>query len=259
MTMFDNSQDEGPNFVDPSLEHICIDPDAGLVAGLQVHYQTIVDCNEAVLSVEALVRLHVGARQINAEAVVRHFRRRGMLWALGKAVHQLAIREFAQGVGLLAGIPALHLNVSAEELSAPGFNAQLLTMLAVYGVPASSITLELTEDAPLHLTPIVSARVKTLLDMGMGLAVDDFGTGHNQLLVLRDLPATHLKIDRQYIAGIRPGDKIVGGIIRIAHDLGMVVVAEGVEERQQLHILAELGCDQFQGYYFSRPCPAIFC
>lgn len=258
MTLFDSSLDQGLD-VDPSLEQINIDPDAGLVAGLQVHYQTIFDCNGGVLAAEALVRLHVGARQVSADAVVRHFRQRGMLGALGKAVHQLAIREYAQGIGLLAGVPALHLNVSAEELSAPGFNAQLHTMLAVYGIPASSITLELTEDAPLHLTPSVGRSVKSLRDMGVGLAVDDFGTGHNQLLVLRDLPATHLKIDRQYIAGIQPDDKIVGGIIRIAHDLGMVVVAEGVEELQQLHILAELGCDQFQGYYFSRPCPAASC
>lgn len=256
MSMFDAVLDGDLNG-DPSLDHVPIDTGAGLIQGLQVHYQSIVDCNSRVASVEALVRLRIGAHQVSAEAVVRHFRRRGMLDALGKAVHQLAIQEFAEGLGLLAGVPTLHLNVSAEELSAPGFNAQLLTMLAIYGVPASSITLELTEDAPLQLTPSVVGRLMVLRDMGMGLAVDDFGTGHNQLLVLRHLPATHLKIDGQYIAGIKPDDKIVGGIIRIAHDLGMVVIAEGVEDHQQFCILADMGCDQFQGYYFSRPVAAL--
>lgn len=256
MSMFDTALN-GDCSGDQSLAHVSIDAEAGVIQGLQVHYQSIVDCNSRVTFVEALVRLRVGAHHVSAETVVRHFRRRGMLDALGKAVHQLAIQEFAKGLGVLASVPTLHLNVSAEELSAPDFNSQLLAMLAIYGVPAPSITLELTEDSRLHLTPSVIRRLMVLRDMGMGLAVDDFGTGHNQLLLLRDLPATHLKIDRQYIAGVLPDDKIVGGIIRIAHDLGMLVIAEGVEELHQFHILTDLGCDQFQGYYFSRPRAAI--
>src|SRR5690606_717356 len=128
--------------------------------------------------------------------------------------------------GLLATIPRLHLNVSAEELSADGFSTQLLDTLAINRVPNSAITLELTEDAPLQITPAVAKRLKKIREAGIGLAVDDFGTGYNQLSILRDLPATHLKIARHYIAGIQPDDKIVGGIVKIATDLGMVVVAE---------------------------------
>jgi len=112
MSMFDAVLDGDLNG-DPSLDHVSIDTGAGLIQGLQVHYQSIVDCNSRVTSVEALVRLRVGAHQVSAETVVRHFRRRGMLEALGKAVHQLAIQEFAEGLGLLARVPTLHLNVSA--------------------------------------------------------------------------------------------------------------------------------------------------
>jgi diguanylate cyclase len=94
---------------------------------------------------------------------------------------------------------------------------------------------------------------------GVSLAIDDFGTGHSSLAYLRTLPARQLKIDRSFIADLGvSGDAmaVVDAVIRLAHALGLRVVAEGVETERQCEILATLGCDEFQGYLFARPMDA---
>jgi EAL domain-containing protein (putative c-di-GMP-specific phosphodiesterase class I) len=126
-----------------------------------------------------------------------------------------------------------------------------------WGIRPGRLILELTESA------IIDADVPDVLDllhaMGERLAIDDFGTGHSSLVYLQRLPIDQVKVDRSFVMNLStaPGDAvIVRSTIDLAHNLGLTVVAEGVEDETALAMLIDYGCDSAQGYYFSRPCPA---
>jgi EAL domain-containing protein (putative c-di-GMP-specific phosphodiesterase class I) len=117
-------------------------------------------------------------------------------------------------------------------------------------------TFEITESVAMEDTQATMRAFAQLARAGVGLAIDDFGTGHSSLAYLRTLPARQLKIDRSFIGDLGvSGDAmaVVDAVIRLAHALGLRVVAEGVETERQCEILASLGCDEFQGYLFARP------
>jgi diguanylate cyclase len=126
-------------------------------------------------------------------------------------------------------------------------------------VDASLFTFEITESVAMEDTQATMRAFAQLARAGVSLAIDDFGTGHSSLAYLRTLPARQLKIDRSFIADLGvSGDAmaVVDAVIRLAHALGLRVVAEGVETERQCEILATLGCDEFQGYLFARPMDA---
>ena len=155
--------------------------------------------------------------------------------------------------GMTAGVD---LNLAAANVLDPLLPDEVQRLLEKWKLPASALGLELTEKAVAADPDGALVVLRHLADMGVRLTIDDFGTGYSSLTVLRDLPIRELKIDRAFISGLvnsAADERIVRSTIGLAHDFDVIAVAEGVEDEDTLARLAELGCDQAQGYYFSRP------
>ncbi|MNZ93264.1 Oxygen sensor protein DosP [compost metagenome] len=153
-------------------------------------------------------------------------------------------------------VPVLAVNLSARQFDGGGLHEQLCSILAEYGVQARQIELEITEDAALSNTAELLDLLHQLREQGFSIAIDDFGTGYSSLSYLTSLPATTLKIDRAFINRIKEDtrrDSVVEAVIALGHMLGMLVVAEGVENEVQLDFLRGAGCDVVQGFYLGRP------
>jgi EAL domain-containing protein (putative c-di-GMP-specific phosphodiesterase class I) len=136
---------------------------------------------------------------------------------------------------------------------------EIAAMLAHHGTPADLLELELTEGSLMAHTERTSTTLSDLRQLGLKISIDDFGTGYSSLAYLRQFPIDKLKIDIAFIRDIttKPDDAAVTlAIIRLAHSLNLEVIAEGVETAGQLDFLKTHGCEQVQGYYFSRPLPA---
>jgi EAL domain-containing protein (putative c-di-GMP-specific phosphodiesterase class I) len=157
--------------------------------------------------------------------------------------------------GIDAGV---NVNLSVPNVLDDALCEQIGKMLASAGIPPGALGLEVTE-AALVADPEKSARMLRSLDsLGVRICIDDFGTGYSSLASLRDLPVAELKVDRKFVRGLhlRPRDKmIVRLIVQLAHGLDVRVIAEGVEDLDTLNDLAEIECDEAQGYYFSAPLP----
>ncbi len=155
----------------------------------------------------------------------------------------------------------LAVNLSARQLDDESLVAAVDDALRTTGLPPGELCLEITESA-LMREPSAAAEVLTALrGLGVRLAIDDFGTGYSSLAQLWKLPLDTLKIDRSFVAGLdgptdSDAEAIITGIVRMAHSMGLTVVAEGAENDGQVRVLRDLGCDRAQGFHFGRPAPA---
>lgn len=149
-------------------------------------------------------------------------------------------------------------NISARSLLDATFPAEVVALLAEVGLPPELIELEVTESAMLE-DPDQALRLLARLDeFGIAIAIDDFGTGYSSLAQLKRLPMRELKIDRSFVAAMLADERdafIVRSTIKLGHDLGLRVIAEGVEDIETLHHLLTLGCDTAQGFLIQRPVP----
>jgi diguanylate cyclase (GGDEF)-like protein/PAS domain S-box-containing protein len=181
-----------------------------------------------------------------------------LILQLGNWVFQRSLEQLAhwQAEGLC--VPRLAVNVSPRELELPGrrFINTLVDGLAMHQLSPEQLELEITETALLRNPLLGREQLQELADRGFRIAIDDFGTGYSSLELLRDLPVHRLKIDRTFVANITSSDSdrtIVESTITLAHGLGMECLAEGVEQEEQRQLLADLGCDLYQGYLFGQP------
>lgn len=150
-------------------------------------------------------------------------------------------------------------NVSVTLLTEPGFVEEVQAALEASGMPATVLTLEVTESAAMTGSDAAVATLERLRDLGIKLSVDDYGTGQSTLTYLKRLPASELKIDKSFIQTIvanRNDAILVRSTIDLAHELGLSVVGEGVEDAECLEALAALGCDTVQGYHVGKPMPS---
>jgi len=150
-------------------------------------------------------------------------------------------------------------NISARQLSQDGFLERIADCLREYDVPAEALYLELTESSIMDDAHKAVEKLNRIKAMGLGLAIDDFGTGYSSLSYLQQFPLNTLKIDRSFVSGASDpagNPEIIRTIVNLARTLGLRVVAEGVETREQLELLRTMGCDAVQGYLFSKPLPA---
>jgi diguanylate cyclase (GGDEF)-like protein len=226
---------------------------------IEVYYQPKVALlDRRVVGVECLARwehaAHGHVAPVDFVAIAEHT---GQLSKLTDTVLREALRR-ARG-WLDSGQPLpVAVNLSARTLIDPTFPPRISELLAEYDVPASLLTLEITEDGMVGEPDRPMATLKRLSDLGVRLAVDDFGTGYSSLSYLRKLPVNDVKIDRSFVQGMAtdPGDlAIVRAVVDLARHFGLTVVAEGVESERTVSLLEGLGCDVGQGFLFSRPLP----
>jgi EAL domain-containing protein (putative c-di-GMP-specific phosphodiesterase class I) len=227
---------------------------------LEVHYQPKASLSDGeVAGVEALVRWnHPERGLIPPNDFIPLAEHTGLINRLTVYVLDAALRQCAEwhGIGLEL---AVAVNLSARNIADPELPDMVAGLLQDHGVAPSRLVLELTEST-LMADPVQAKDVLARLHaMGVGLAIDDFGTGYSSLTYLSELPVTELKIDRSFVMSMATSDGdafIVRATIDLGRNLGLRVVAEGVETESVWNRLAELGCDVGQGYYLSRPVPA---
>lgn len=228
---------------------------------LEVHYQPKIDLRSgAVFGFEALVRWrHPGRGLLGPDAFVPLAEDTGLIGPLTMWVIEDATRNHREL--RRAGFDGLELavNLSLRSMVDLDFADRVGKLLRANGMPPSLLTLEVTESTVMSDPDRTVRMLERLAELGTTISVDDFGTGYASLSHLRRLPAGELKIDQSFVAGMldAPRDAtIVASTIDLARKLGLRAVAEGVEDADTLAALGELGCDQAQGYFVSRPLPA---
>jgi len=215
---------------------------------------------QRLVGVEALVRWHHPERgSISPAEFIPVAEESGTIHAIGDWVLREACRQ--QATWRAAGHPPLRvaINISALQFRKQGFLERVREIIAESSASPEYLELELTESALMQPSPETETQLVSLRNMGVGLALDDFGTGYSSLSYLKRLPLTHLKIDRSFVRDL-PGDTedaaIAAATLSIARDLGLAVVAEGVENEAQRDFLLERQCRIMQGFLFARPMPA---
>jgi EAL domain-containing protein (putative c-di-GMP-specific phosphodiesterase class I) len=227
---------------------------------LRLHYQPKVECQTGrVRGVEALARWqHASQGIITPDRFVPLAEQTGLIGPLTRWVLEAAVRQAR--AWLDSGLPLrIAVNLSTHDLQDPRLPAQVCELLERYDVPFGLLTLEITETALLADPGRALETLNELAGRGVEASLDDFGTGYSSLTYLRQLPLRELKIDASFVRGLADAQRdraIVRSTIELGHRLGLSVVAEGVEDGITLELLAELGCDEAQGYYLSRPLPA---
>ncbi len=226
----------------------------------ELHYQPIIGVGSGrIESVEGLIRWRDPERGLISPAeFLPLLESTGLIGEVGALVAQQAARDWVDWHR--SGLPAIRVavNVSALELQQPRFAERFLELTRTTDGSAVGLDIEITESALLDHRVAEVAALRRLRAAGVCVAIDDFGTGYSSLSRLADLPIDTLKIDRSFISrlpGDRPDTTVVSTIIALAHAFGLTVVAEGVETREQADLLRSLGCDELQGFLFSRPLP----
>jgi len=149
-------------------------------------------------------------------------------------------------------------NVSGRQLTEDGLIDDLRTALDAAGLPGSNVVLEITESVLIESPERMRATLMRLLDLGSQIGLDDFGTGYSSLTLLHHFPGDTLKIDRSFVATMTEREEsavIIRSIVTLAHNLGLRVIAEGIDDVAQIDRLRDLGCEYGQGFYFARPMP----
>jgi diguanylate cyclase (GGDEF)-like protein len=225
---------------------------------LRLEYQPLLDRNGKLDGVEALLRWkNPEAGQVSPVEFIPIAEETGLISSIGEWVTQTACRNAARWLQLGYDVPLVAVNVSALQFTSGKFTAVVERILRECRLPPSRLELEITETALMDNLVGVVEQIELLRRLGVRFAIDDFGTGYSSLSHLQNLPVDCVKIDRSFIKDLEPGAEgcttLVRGIIALAHNLGLRVVAEGVETAQQLALLNTLGCDINQGFFLHRP------
>lgn len=227
-----------------------------------LHYQPQVDTsNGRIIGAEALIRWqHPEKGVIPPDKFIPLAERSGLIIPLGEWVLDEACRQ-AQHWRETRLLPCMSIavNLSALQFKRGNIVETVARALASSGLPADLLELELTESILLHDMDVVMKTLRGLKAIGVKLSIDDFGTGYSSLSYLKRLAVDKLKIDKSFVHDMVSDSgnaAIVRAIIQLGHILQLTIIAEGVEHGDQLALLGSYGCEQFQGYLFSRPLPA---
>ncbi len=227
---------------------------------LHVVYQPILEiASSTVRGVEALLRwTHPNRGPISPGMFIPLAEKSGQIKELGRWVLRESCRQLESWDGRVPGAEHLSVsvNVSALQLEESGEAGRLAQIVLDSGLDPNRVTIELTESTLIDDPAWIRAQLQALRDLGMRVAVDDFGTGAAGLSHLRDVPFNVIKIDKSYVDALsesEDAERLVRGVIDLAHTMGATTVAEGIEEPQELDLLRSLGCDLGQGFYLARP------
>lgn len=227
----------------------------------QLHYQPQVSlATRQVVGAEALLRWHhPELGNVSPAEFIPVAESSGMIVAIGEWVLRTAVQDAKRWLDLQLPLRAVSVNLSAVQFRHPQLPEMVTRCLQQAGLPARRLELELTEGAAVDDPVAALAMMDQLHDRGVRLSMDDFGTGYSSLSYLKRFQIYKLKIDQSFVRDLDDdaNDRaIVSAIIRMAQALGMQTTAEGVETDGQLEFLRQQGCDEGQGYLFSRPLPA---
>jgi EAL domain-containing protein (putative c-di-GMP-specific phosphodiesterase class I) len=226
---------------------------------LELFYQPKADLQSGqILSVEALVRWrHPQRGLLPPDEFIPLAEQSGQVRALGRWVLNAALRQakrWAQAGRALS----VAINLSMRDLQDPALPEIVGGALTMWGVPPELLRIEITESTLMADPAQAMDIVRRLNAMGVSIAIDDFGTGYSSLAYLKRLAVNELKVDRSFVRHVVTDTHdvaIVRSTISLAHELGLEVVAEGIEDQPTWDLLRALGCDTAQGYYISRPLP----
>ena len=230
---------------------------------LVLHYQPIFDLdNQGVWGVEALVRWqHPERGLVMPEEFIPLGEETGLIAPMGRWVLEEACRrtkEWQQSYPSSAPLGVI-VNFSATQLRHPDCVRSIEEALTTSGLDTGSLILDVTESTFLDVFENDTLPLKRIEKLGVKIFIDDFGTGYSSLSYLKRLPASALKIDKSFVAGLGEDSEdtaIVRMVVDLAHTLGLESIAEGVENEEQVRLLGGMGCKYAQGYYWQRPCTA---
>ncbi len=245
-----------------STDYLRLESDLRGAAGrgeLRVQFQPQFDMTtKTIIAAEALVRWeHPELGLLAPGEFIPLAEDSNLIAEVGEYVLSAACRA---GAGWqAAGHPMeISVNVSSVQLSDASFPALVREVLAQTKLPAAALTLEVTESQAMTESTVNDRNLRELRGLGVGISIDDFGTGYSSLAQLHRLPVTEVKIDRSFTTrlGEDGSDAFIAGIVGLAHGLGLLVVAEGVEASEQLAALRKVGCDRAQGFFLGKPMDA---
>ncbi|MFC9344073.1 putative bifunctional diguanylate cyclase/phosphodiesterase [Streptomyces sp. NPDC057020] len=229
--------------------------DAGEV---ELHYQPKVQFDGQVAGLEALVRwVHPERGKVPPDEFIAIAESSGLMPHLTEYVLETALAQVARWRAQGLNVPVA-VNVSPRDVHTPGFAGAVAARLARHGVPAGALQLEITEHVLLEDPQRAADTLNGLTGHGVKMSLDDFGTGYSSLVHLRRLPVSELKIDRSFVARLAVDTEdaeIVRCTVDLAHSLGLLVVAEGVEDDETWERLRDLGCDAVQGWLVAAAMP----
>lgn len=227
--------------------------------GLAVHYQPIVALSDhRTVSFEALVRWpHPTHGLLSPSEFIPLAETLDLIHGLGMEVLRITCADIRSWKKLPENLRArVSVNLSARQLARPMLATELLAVIDRNGLPHELIRFEVTESLLARPDGPATRNLRELRSAGIEILIDDFGTGFSTLSYLHTMPCDQVKLDGSFVRSITEDQRlqaIVRRSIELAHDLGMTVVAECIEDEQQLEVLRELGCDYGQGYFFARP------
>lgn len=226
---------------------------------LLLHFQPQQSINTGQLyGAEALLRWQYQGNWVSPAEFIPLAEQTGLILPLGNWILRRACQHLAQWRKNGLNHIKLAVNISARQFGQPDFVERISALLAEFKLPPAQLELELTESTVMEDNAQGIKVLSALRDVGVSLAIDDFGTGYSSLAYLRHFPVDKLKIDQSFIKNLQhePEDQaIVLSLCQMAQNLKLTVVAEGVEQAEQLLLLRHYKCDVMQGYYYSKPLP----
>ncbi len=229
---------------------------------IKLYYQPIIDQpNFNVVGAETLIRWHHPEKGIIfPDSFIPLAERNGMIVDIGVYVLSHALKQLHNWKRFGFKPIELSVNLSARDLENEEFLSNIKALMDKYDIDPFKLKCEVTESASMINPANTHKKLMALKEMGIKISLDDFGTGYSSFAYLADFPIDSLKIDKSFIMDLNTNEKhrnIVSSMVKLAHTLGMNVIAEGVERKSDVETLMEYGTDFFQGYYFSKPVPLL--
>jgi EAL domain-containing protein (putative c-di-GMP-specific phosphodiesterase class I) len=252
-----------PELTSRAVERLAVQNDLRLALDrdqLVLHYQPVVSLTSGrIVGLEALVRWqHDQKGLIMPGAFISVAEETGLILPLGEWVLRTASRQLKHWQQTVMPDLRVAVNVSARQFREPTLVKTVEKALQAADIAPQYLEVEITESIAMESAEVVVANIEALRSMAVGISIDDFGTGYSSLSYLKRYPINSLKIDRSFVSDVATNAAdagIVRAVVEMAHGMKLNVIAEGVETKDQFAHLQKYGCDEMQGYWFSRPLP----